>query len=411
MDTQKIEGDKMDAMANYWNGAVNNNEGWRPYDHVRSVEFVLDKETTSTLSRRDRRRLRQIQASCHAALRLDRARGVLRVTGWGQSVATVATQIASLSGPRKPVGAAVWAELMRTRSCQDDRENDAALARLQKQSGCRIHIDRRVMEVRLFGPPAATAAADKLLDEFEQQVTEQTLPLDSLEGDPEIILQNLQPLADACGVTLRCTDNLVVALGRHVAVEDAMEKLKTGDIGKTLLPVPNNGSGDADEHSPKKKVPEPSKAVDNRRENPVQSQNANGFGPAQWNSVCPMCYRVQQQCVCTNHYGYHNYTGTVWPAKGFNSDGARDQGAIAFPPQVTMSSAQSGSPFSGAFQVPVGSTHIMAVMAPFRAQGMECGSHILVPTSMLSPDSVVPAYFMPVSAPLFQGPAQNANLH
>mmetsp|Transcript_71790 Transcript_71790/g.155897 ORF Transcript_71790/g.155897 Transcript_71790/m.155897 type:complete len:445 (+) Transcript_71790:58-1392(+) len=424
MATQKIEGEKMNGVANFWTGGASAGQAWMPDDQVMSVELTLDKETTSTLSRRDRRRLRQIQEKCQAVLRLDRARGVLKVTGRFQSVATAAEQIACLSGPRKAVSSAVWAELMRTRLRQDDRE-DAALARLQKQSGCRIHIDRRVMELRLYGPPTATAAADKLLDEFEEQVTEQTLPLDSLDslGDREIILQNLQPLADACGVTLRSVDNHVVVLGRHAAVQEAVEKLKHGDMGKTLMPRPR-ASSDAGEHShehspksPKKKVPEPSKVQD--WENQIQPQSAKGSGPTQWPVEwpvrCPMCHRVQHQCFCTNHSG-RNCIEALWPAgfsnDGFSNDGSREQSAALSPQAMmsSMSSAQPGSPFP-TFQGPDGSTHIVAVMAPYGAQGMECGSHILVPMSMLSPESGVTAYFIPMPAAVFQGLPQNSNPH
>jgi len=409
MATQKIEGEKMNGVANFWTGGASAGQAWMPDDQVMSVELTLDKETTSTLSRRDRRRLRQIQEKCQAVLRLDRARGVLKVTGRFQSVATAAEQIACLSGPRKAVSSAVWAELMRTRLRQDDGE-DAALARLQRQSGCRIHIDRQVMELRLFGPPAATSAADKLLDEFEQQVTELSLPLKSLEGDREIILQNLQPLADVCGVTLHRVDNHVVVLGRHAAVQEAVEKLKHGDLGRTLMPRPRASSGDAEEHSPKKKVNEPSKVEDNCPVNQIQPQIGKGSGPAQWPELCPMCHRGYQSCSCTNHSGHHNRIETVWPVAGFSNDGAREQSAFAFSPQIMSSSAKPGSPFP-AFQAPDGSTHMAAVMAPYGAQGMKCGSHILVPMSMLSPESGVTAYFIPVSAQVFAGLPQNSNLH
>mmetsp|Transcript_51422 Transcript_51422/g.111543 ORF Transcript_51422/g.111543 Transcript_51422/m.111543 type:complete len:413 (+) Transcript_51422:79-1317(+) len=410
-DLQNIEVDKIYATGDYWSSGVAASEAFMPYDAVRSVEFVLDKETASTLSRRDRRRIHRMQQSSNAALRLDRARGVLRVTGRGQAVASVAMEIANLSGPRKAVRAAVWAELMRTRLRPDDRSDDAALARLQKQSGCRIHIDRHVMELRLFGPPDTTAAAEKLLEEFEQQVTEQTLPLGSLEGDRKIILRNLQPLADACRVTLRSTDTLVVVLGRHAAVEAAVDKLRSGDIGRTLL-APNTGIGDFKESSPREKALKPSMVADNPREKQLQLQLDGGFVPAQCPPVYQMSCGFQQQRSCTDHFGATECTGTLWPVNsvyGFSNDGIPD-GAFASLPHLMMSS-QPGSNFSTDFEVQSGSTQVMAAMAPFGTQGMEGVSGVLVPISMFPPAAGATAFFMPVPAPFLQSPTQKTGLY
>merc|ERR1719287_218482 len=106
-------------------GALDN----RGYD-TQTVEIALDPELLATFCRRSRRRLRDVQASCQASVKLDRARGVLRVTGPESSIDAVRKQLAGLTGPRRDVTQAVWAELMRTRKMCNSLE--ATVARFQE---------------------------------------------------------------------------------------------------------------------------------------------------------------------------------------------------------------------------------------------------------------------------------------
>lgn len=186
-----------------------------------AIEIALDPELLTTFCRRGRRRLRDIQISCQAAVKLDRARGVLRVSGPESSIHAVRRSLASLSGPRRPVPAAVWAELMRTRTMNNSAH--ATIARLQQESGCRIHIERSRQEVRLFGPGDGVNLANKLLDELAKTCTEEAVSLGSATPIAPVMLQSL---AHACCVTLRVEEGQIAVLGVRVAVENAVQELK-----------------------------------------------------------------------------------------------------------------------------------------------------------------------------------------
>jgi len=187
-----------------------------------AIDIALDPELLTTFCRRGRRRLRDIQSSCQAAVKLDRARGVLRVVGPESSIHAVRRQLASLGGPRRSVPAAVWAELMRTRTMR--QSSQARVARLQQESGCRVHIERSRQEVRLFGPGEGVAVADKLLEELATLCTEEAVPL-GLNGP--VASPVLQALAHSCSVTLRVEERQVVVLGLRAAVANAVEELKS----------------------------------------------------------------------------------------------------------------------------------------------------------------------------------------
>mmetsp|Transcript_124389 Transcript_124389/g.265061 ORF Transcript_124389/g.265061 Transcript_124389/m.265061 type:complete len:487 (-) Transcript_124389:131-1591(-) len=186
-----------------------------------AIEIALDPELLTIFCRRGRRRLRDIQMSCQAAVKLDRARGVLRVSGPESSIHAVRRSLASLTGPRRPVPAAVWAELMRTRTMNYSAQ--ATIARLQQESGCRIHIERSRQEVRIFGPGGGIALANKLLDELAKTCTEEVVSLGSL---PPVAPEMLQTLARACCVTLRVEEGQIAVLGVRVAVDNAVKELK-----------------------------------------------------------------------------------------------------------------------------------------------------------------------------------------
>jgi len=187
---------------------------------TQTVELALDPELLATFCRRSRRRLRDVQASCQVSVKLDRTRGVLRVTGTEPSIQAVRRQLASLAGPRRNVPPAVWAELMRTRKmCNSDQ---ATVARLQEASGCRIHIERSQQEVRLFGPGEAVAIADQLLAELATQCTEQAV---RLPKDVALSSSALETLAHRCRITLRMEDGQIIVLGMAESVAEGAKQL------------------------------------------------------------------------------------------------------------------------------------------------------------------------------------------
>jgi len=183
-------------------------------------EIPLGPVLAGALCRRGRRRLRDIQASCQAILRFDRAQSMLHVFGSEDAVKAVRRQLESLGGLRKVIPSAVWAELMRTRTVHDS--SLSVLAQLQQESGCRIHIERSQQEVRVFGPDESTAVAERLLDELANDCTE-----DAVSTDMRTLATSaLQAVAHNHGVTLSIEDTQIVVLGLKDAVHDAVQELK-----------------------------------------------------------------------------------------------------------------------------------------------------------------------------------------
>lgn len=193
-----------------------------PQQDCRTVEIALDADLLNTLYRRSRRRLRDIQSACQALLKLDRARSTLRISGSQESIQAVQRQLENLSGPCKSLAAAVWAELMRTRTLR--YSSQAIIAHMQNKSGCRIHIERSRQEVRLFGPKEGIGMADKLLDEFAETCCEEAVSV----ANPTTALSSptLQALAHAFGVTFRVEDRQIVVLGVISSVSAACAELR-----------------------------------------------------------------------------------------------------------------------------------------------------------------------------------------
>lgn len=189
-----------------------------------TAEVALEPEVLAAICRRGRRRLRDIQSSCQASLKLDRCRGVLSVTGSKSSIADVKKQLEGLSGPSLTVSPAVWAELMRTRTNPDPTQ--AAVARIQQETGCRIHIERSIQQVRLFGSKIETAVALNVFKDFERMCVEEVVDLKCLlPSDSE----TLQTFAQDCGVTLQVEGQRITVLGIQEAVAEAATQLRTYD--------------------------------------------------------------------------------------------------------------------------------------------------------------------------------------
>merc|ERR1719182_559977 len=117
-----------------------------------------------------------MQASTNASLKLDRARGVLQVKGDLESIDEVRNQLQRLTGPFVGVTAAVWAELMRTRTNLNTWE--AAVAQIQQESGCRIHIER---------------SAQQLLDKLDRMCIQESV---TMASPSQVDEEKLQPFAE-----------------------------------------------------------------------------------------------------------------------------------------------------------------------------------------------------------------------
>merc|ERR1712172_380908 len=106
---------------------------------------------------------------------------------------------------------------MRTRILRDD---SSVLYRLEQASGCRIHIERKQNEVRLFGTPEAASKADRLLDDFATQVKDFKMYVNANQYTEE----TLHVLAHTCGVTLRVEHGQVMIFGLNANVEQAVKE-------------------------------------------------------------------------------------------------------------------------------------------------------------------------------------------
>ena len=103
-----------------------------------TIEIALDPELLSCFCRRDRRRLREIQSTCKVVAKLDRRRSGCACPG-------LLVQ-SKLFASNYRVCAARIAQVLRSvgrvdadAALQDTA--DAIVARLQEESGCRIHIE------------------------------------------------------------------------------------------------------------------------------------------------------------------------------------------------------------------------------------------------------------------------------
>jgi hypothetical protein len=193
-------------------------------DGEHMVEIVLENEVLTVICRRSRRRLRDIQASTKASLKLDRARGVLQVKGTLESINEVRNQLQRLTGPFVDVTAAVWAELMRTRTVLTTA--DSAVAQIQNESGCRIHIERNAQQIRLFGRQDSIAIAQLLLEKLDRMCTQESI---GMSCGSDMDLEKLQSFAEEFGVTLHADVSAVTILGIKTAVAEATKALLSSD--------------------------------------------------------------------------------------------------------------------------------------------------------------------------------------
>jgi len=196
---------------------------------MQSAEIVLEPDVLAALCRRGRRRLRDIQQSSQASLKLDRYRGVLQVTGFQSAIADVLRQLESLSGPCLSVTAAVWAELMRTRKIDDMTQ--AAVARIQHESGCRVHIDRNSQDVRLFGRQDKVVVAQRLLEQLEPMCVAEAV---HMKGPMPLDAEQLQVFAQVFGVGLQLEQRQITVLGIAGAVAEAAKELRKSNLGAGL---------------------------------------------------------------------------------------------------------------------------------------------------------------------------------
>jgi len=205
-------------------------------------ETLLDADVLSALCQRSRRRLRDIEARCQVTMQIDRLRGVLRTSGTQAGIRAAQWQVSCMSGQRKSVAVAVWAELMRTRTIQQPGTSEATIARLQQQSGCRVHIERSRCEVRLFGIPEGIDVADRLIDELENICTEEPVYVENVSQLP---IPTLEAIARRGNVTLCIEESSIIVRGLTNAVAQTAKELREYVASPQSHPVLRCNDSDA----------------------------------------------------------------------------------------------------------------------------------------------------------------------
>mmetsp|Transcript_784 Transcript_784/g.2153 ORF Transcript_784/g.2153 Transcript_784/m.2153 type:complete len:368 (-) Transcript_784:32-1135(-) len=199
----------------YWHGGGD-------VRHLLRDEIPLDSEMLYSLSRRARRRLRDLEVSSQTALQIDRSRQVLCVQGTAQGIAQVRSEVECRAGPRKSISPSLWAELLRTRKMEGPF---AVLHVLQAMSQCRLHIERSRPEVRIFGTDAKARIAISLLDQLNEQCSTVSLLVDAgawLSFSEE----RLEQLGRRLGATVRMEGKHIVIQGLACVVELAVVELR-----------------------------------------------------------------------------------------------------------------------------------------------------------------------------------------
>jgi len=161
-----------------------------------------------------------MKSATQAELKLDRFRSVLQVTGSASCIADVRKQLETVSGPCLIVSEAVWAELMRTRT--NDDSSRAAVAKIQEESGCRIHIERSAKQVRLFGRKDQIVVGQELLAKLDGMCVEEVVDMKCAQY---LDLEMLRTFAHEFGVTLQVEEARIIVCGVKGAVMEAATEL------------------------------------------------------------------------------------------------------------------------------------------------------------------------------------------
>lgn len=181
-----------------------------------TVKISLEDPLLSGFHRRGRRKLKEIEEGipdCH--VKFEKANACLMVSGSLEAIEMVRFRVECMTGPRKRLSVATWAEMMRTRMSQDQ---GAIVAEIQRLTGCRLHIERGSAEVRLFGPDDSVAQADQMLDCFEAMCSETDLnvPITFLPNvNMEVLGRVAQDLCVSCQMT---QDRMILIMGFEAAV-------------------------------------------------------------------------------------------------------------------------------------------------------------------------------------------------
>jgi len=101
--------------------------------------------------------------------------------------------------------------------------SQVSVARVQEESGCRLHIERASNEVRIFGPKSDILVADRIIKELSLLCAEEHVLFEDLSLLNSPVLESL---AHACNVTFRIHDRGISVLGLKPAVIKAAQEVR-----------------------------------------------------------------------------------------------------------------------------------------------------------------------------------------
>jgi hypothetical protein len=182
------------------------------------INLILDDDVSIALCRRGKLKLRDIETTSRALLRMDASKKGLEIRGSPACVADARHKIENLSGIKLDTRPTVWAELMRTRTSSDTAT--AAIANIQETCGCRVHVKRDSTQIQLFGPKERTHIAAQLIERLDSMCGELSVGTTASMSE-----EKLHTLARSCGVTLVVEKGHIKILGIKGAISEAAREI------------------------------------------------------------------------------------------------------------------------------------------------------------------------------------------
>jgi len=205
------------------NGAAGSmGNGMWPYaDYMPTFALPLSSDMLSLLtSRRGRQRFRNLRRGNHCYIYLDEKASVLYVSGVLSQAVRIKEELELLEGILVSVSDPVWAELLRCRN--DETEEEYSVTNLQKKASCRIHVDRLVPMVRIFGLEKNVAKVQAALHEMDAACS--TATIDSSELQENVDIQEVKECVPL--VTAGLVEGRIQLLGKSHAVAEAAKAIR-----------------------------------------------------------------------------------------------------------------------------------------------------------------------------------------
>jgi len=156
----------------------------------------------------------------HCYIYLDEKASLLYVSGVLSQAVRIKEELELLEGILVSVSDPVWAELLRCRNAE--AEEEYSVTNLQKKASCRIHVDRLVPMVRIFGLEKNVAKVQAALHEMDAACSAATI--DTLELQENVDIQEVKECVPL--VTAKLVEGCIQLLGKSHAVAEAAKAIR-----------------------------------------------------------------------------------------------------------------------------------------------------------------------------------------